>query len=70
MSRKGEESITWFEGRAASDPRFARMLTAAWRHMMSDDVWTRVQAIQAKVDDPLVTGSNELVASTKTSERP
>lgn len=53
LSRKGEDSITWFEERASLDRRFARMLTGVWRHMMSDDVWRRVQALQANVDDHL-----------------
>lgn len=41
-----------FEARAARDARFARMLTAAWRHRISDRVWTRLRAIQASVPDP------------------
>lgn len=53
LSRKGEDSITWFEERASSDRRLARMLTGVWRHMMADDVWRRVQALQAAVDDRL-----------------
>lgn len=53
LSRKGSESIGWFEERASSDRRFARMLTGVWRHMMAEDVWQRVQALQGALDDGL-----------------
>jgi hypothetical protein len=45
--------IELFEDQAARDPKFARMLTGAWRHRASDDVWRRIRAIQRAVPDPL-----------------
>ncbi len=53
LGQHGEAFIPRVEARAATDRRFARMLTGVWRHTMSDDVWTRVQAIQSGVADPL-----------------
>lgn len=53
LGRNGEEYISLVEARCREDPKFARMTTGAWRHMMSDDVWARIQAIQAAVPDPL-----------------
>jgi hypothetical protein len=49
----GEKFIDRVEQRAGQDPRFARAMTGVWQYKMSDDVWTRVRAIQAKVSDPL-----------------
>ena len=42
-----------FERRARKDPKFACMLTGAWRHRMSDDVWARLRVLQAEVARPL-----------------
>jgi hypothetical protein len=47
--------IPLFERMASRDPRFARMLTGAWRHRMSDDVWMRLRRLQATARDPLPT---------------
>ena len=44
----GEAYIDLVESVAAGDPKFARMTKDSWRHLMSDDVWRRVQAIQKK----------------------
>jgi hypothetical protein len=44
----GPAYIDAVEARAISDPKFARMTTSAWQYKMSDDVWQRVQAIQAR----------------------
>lgn len=44
----GPAYIDAVEARALSDPKFARMTTYAWQYKMSDDVWRRVQAIQAR----------------------
>ena len=49
----GERYIEPVERWAADDPRVARMLTGAWQYKMSDDVWARVQGIQARVANPL-----------------
>lgn len=56
LSKHGEDYIALIEERAASDPKFARMVTGAWKHMMTDDIWQRVQAIQAKCPNPLTGG--------------
>jgi hypothetical protein len=44
----GADFIDRVEAEAAANPRFARMTLSSWRHSMTDDVWTRVQAIQAR----------------------
>ncbi|HEX8257794.1 MAG TPA: hypothetical protein VF589_09175 [Allosphingosinicella sp.] len=53
LGSHGEHYIAQVESRCREDGKFARMTTAAWRHRMGDDVWRRVQAIQAAVPDPL-----------------
>ncbi|MGL4460589.1 MAG: DUF6869 domain-containing protein [Planctomycetia bacterium] len=53
LGRHGDAYIETVEVEAARDTKFARMLTGAWKYMMSDEVWGRVQAIQARVPDPL-----------------
>ncbi|SLN32153.1 hypothetical protein TRL7639_01392 [Falsiruegeria litorea R37] len=42
-----------FEAKAQRDPEFRRMLTAAWRCGMSDNVWARLRLIQAAEPNPL-----------------
>ena len=54
LGRHGQEFIARMEAHAAADPTFARMLTGVWQHLMPDDIWARVQAIQDGVPDPLV----------------
>ena len=49
----GEGFIARVEAQAAGDGKFARMLTGVWKHTMTDEVWARVQAVQARVSDPL-----------------
>ena len=49
----GDDFIAAVEQQAAGDPKFARMLTGAWRYRMSEAVWARVQALQAAVPNPL-----------------
>jgi hypothetical protein len=44
----GADFIDQLEDRCAHDPKFARMTAAAWRHAMDEQVWRRVQAIQAQ----------------------
>jgi hypothetical protein len=46
----GPEYIGAVEARALSDPRFARMVTYAWKYLMSDEVWRRVQAIKTRAE--------------------
>ena len=53
LGRHGSEYIDRLERWAATDPKVARMLTGVWRHMMADDIWARVRAIQATVPNPL-----------------
>jgi hypothetical protein len=53
LGQHGDQYIDLVEARCRVDAKFARMTTAAWRHMMSDDIWGRIQAIQAQVPDPL-----------------
>ena len=53
LGHHGDQYIDLVEGRCREDAKFARMTTGAWRYMMSDDVWTRVEAIQAAVPNPL-----------------
>ena len=45
--------MPFFENQARKDPKFARMLTGAWRHRMCDDVWVRLRVLQAEVETPL-----------------
>lgn len=53
LGHHGDRYIEAVEEAAAWDAKFARMLTGAWKYLMSDEVWRRVQAIQARVPDPL-----------------
>ena len=57
LGKHGASMIDRVEQLAATDEKFARMLTGAWRYMMSDSVWQRVQALQARVQNPLRTRS-------------
>lgn len=49
----GAQYIKLVESRCHDDAKFARLTTAAYQHTMSEDVWSRVQAIQAGAHDPL-----------------
>jgi hypothetical protein len=53
LGHHGDQFIAAVEEEAARDAKFARMLTGVWKYMMSDEVWGRVQAIQARVPDRL-----------------
>jgi hypothetical protein len=55
----GEKFIGRVEEQAAADAKFARMLTGVWKYMMPDSVWARVQAIQARIPDPLNASADE-----------
>lgn len=48
LGKHGQKYIEKFEQRAEVDPKFARMLTGICRYVMSDDVWSRVEALKAK----------------------
>jgi hypothetical protein len=47
MGRHGEEYIEQVEDEAVRDPKFREMVRGSWQHMMSDEIWARVQAVQA-----------------------
>lgn len=49
----GPDYIERVEAEAARDTKFARALTGVWRYLMTPEVWERVQAARAHVDDPL-----------------
>jgi hypothetical protein len=53
LGRHGERCIGWIEHQAAADPKFARAMTGVWKHLMSDKIWARVQALQRRVPSPL-----------------
>ncbi len=48
LGKHGEEFIDEVERRADSAPKFARMLAGVWKYMMTDEVWTRIQALKAR----------------------
>lgn len=50
MGFHGEAYIDQVEHLASSDPGFRQMVPGSWRHMMSDEVWAKVQAIQSIAD--------------------
>ncbi len=47
MGSHGEEYINRVEQLARSNPDFRQMVSGSWQHLMSDDIWARVEAIQA-----------------------
>ena len=53
LGRHGDEYIDAVERQATADAKFGRALTGVWKHLMTDAVWTRVEAVQARVADPL-----------------
>ena len=53
LGSHGASVIARVEAQAAADGKFARMLTGVWQHTMTDELWARLQAIQARVSDPL-----------------
>ncbi len=53
LGRHGSEFIVRVEHEAQRDMKFARAMTGVWRHLMTDDVWQRVEAIQRRIPDPL-----------------
>ena len=48
LGKHGPKYIGQVEGRAAADPKFARMLSGVQKYMMTDDVWARVEALKAR----------------------
>ena len=53
MGNHGPTYIDLVEDLAATDGKFARMITGCWRHRMSDDVWARIQTIQTVTENPI-----------------
>jgi hypothetical protein len=50
LGSHGEKYIAAIESQAASDAKFAKAMTGVWRHMMSDEIWNRVQIIQQQAE--------------------
>jgi len=48
LGRHGDQYIVSVESLAQVDEKFARTMTGVWKYKMSDDNWSRVQAIQSK----------------------
>jgi hypothetical protein len=47
LGKHGDEYIGHVETEANREPKFSRMMTGVWRHMMNDAVWARVETIKA-----------------------
>ncbi len=45
LSRNGPEMIPLVEAEARRDPSFARLLGGVWKNRMTDEVWSRLQAV-------------------------
>jgi hypothetical protein len=48
LGKHGGEYIERVELRAEADAKFARMLAGVWKHLMTDEVWARVEALKAR----------------------
>jgi hypothetical protein len=45
LSRNGVEMIPLIEAEARRDPSFAKLLGGVWKNRMTDEVWSRLQAV-------------------------
>jgi hypothetical protein len=45
LSRNGPEMIQLIEAEARRDPSFAKLLGGVWKNRMTDEVWSRLQAV-------------------------
>ena len=45
LAKRGEEYIGRVELLAANDPKFKYLLGGVWQNAMSDEVWSRLQAV-------------------------
>jgi hypothetical protein len=45
LSHFGESYIVRVEEKAREDPAFAKVLGGVWQHTMSDEIWSRLQAV-------------------------
>jgi len=48
LANHGEAFVERVTAQAAKDPRFARLLGGVWRHTMSAEVWSAVQASKSE----------------------
>jgi hypothetical protein len=48
LGKHGESWIGAVEDQAARDPKFVKMIGGVWKSMMTDEVWDRVQKLQAR----------------------
>lgn len=58
LGHHGAQFIGEVERLASSDPQFGRMLTGVWKYMIPDDVWARLQMVQARVPNPLASSGS------------
>jgi hypothetical protein len=45
LSRNGTEMIPLVEAEARRDPSLAKLLGGVWKNRMTDEVWSRLQAV-------------------------
>lgn len=45
LSRNGPEMISFVEAEARRDPSFSKLLGGVWKNRMTDEVWSRLQAV-------------------------
>ncbi len=50
LSKFGEDYIAVVEQVSATDSKFARMMKTVRRHMMTEEVWKRVRALQGQIE--------------------
>jgi hypothetical protein len=50
LGKHGDDYIDRVEEMSASNPQFKKMMRSVWKHLMNDNVWGRVQAIQASAN--------------------
>ena len=53
IERYGDDWIKIIEQTARSSSSFAKLLTGVWKCNLSESIWTRIEAIQTNVPDPL-----------------
>jgi len=51
LGKHGDAYIDRIEAMSASNPQFKKMMLGVWKHMMKDNVWERVQAIQNSANE-------------------
>jgi len=51
LTKHGDEYISLVEVESRSSKAFANAVAGVWRNSMNNDVWSRVQAIQARVKE-------------------